>query len=94
MKYGIRLKGYSKKNLIKKTLYNNKYISAKIDVYNGTEFEYKVLKDNKRCKYIFIEPKNGSHYEYSNKHYPQIFFKKCLYAKDKEAALLGKYVFF
>ena len=83
MKYGIRLKVYLKKNFIKKPLYNNKYISAKIDVYNGTEFEYKALKDNKHCKYICIEPKNGSRYEYlsiillgsilvyPNKHYPQ-----------------------
>ena len=34
------------------------------NVYNGTEFKYNVLKDNKYCKYITIEPKNGSCYEY------------------------------
>ena len=28
----------------------------------------------------------------SNKYYPQIFLKKCIYTKDKEAALLGKYI--
>ena len=89
-------------------MYKNIYISARVDAYNGTEFKYEVLKDNKHCKYIYIyisiEPKNGTHYEYlsiilldsaladPNKHYPQIFKKKCLYVKDKEAALLGKHI--
>ena len=51
-----------------------------------------------------MESKNGSRYKYlsiildsivikSNKHYPQIFLKKCLCVKDKEAALLGKYIY-
>ena len=91
--------------MIKKTLHNNRYISAKIDIYNATVFEQKILKDNKHCKYISIEPKKDNRYEYlsiilldsvlvyPNKHYPQIFFKKCLYAKYKEAALLGKYMY-
>ena len=42
MKYEVRLKTFPKKNLIKKPLYNNKYISAR--VYNNirhTEFKYK-----------------------------------------------------
>ena len=41
-------------------MYGNKYISAKV---NGTEFEHKILKDNKHCN-IFVEPKNGSRHEY------------------------------
>ena len=32
-------------------MYGNKYISAKV---NGTEFEHKILKDNKHCN-IFVE---------------------------------------
>ena len=55
MIYGIRLRAYPKK-----LFYKNKYISAKVDVYNGTEFKYEILKDNKYCKYIPREPKNGS----------------------------------
>ena len=88
-----KIKSLLKKEFDTKPLYNNRYISAKVDVYNGTEFKYKILKDNKHCKYIFIRPKKDSRYEYlsvillysvlvyPNKHYPQIFFKKCLYAK-------------
>ena len=88
-------------------MYNNKYISAKV---NGTEFEHRILKDNKHCN-ISIEPKNASRHEHlsvilldsilvypdtycSNKYYPQIFFKKCIYTKDKEAELLGKYIYY
>ena len=56
MKYGIRI---FKKEFDKKPIYDNKYISAKIDT-NGTEFEYRILKDNKHCKYTTIKPKNGS----------------------------------
>ena len=54
-----------------------------------TKFIYKkVLEDNKHCKYIPIEPKDGDCCAYlsiilldsilvdSNIHYPQIFFKK------------------
>ena len=100
-----KIKSLFKKEFDKKPLYNNRYITAKEDVYNGTEFKYKVLRDNKHCNYISIEPKNDSRYAYlsiilldsvlikSNKHYPQIFLKKWLYAKDKEATLLGKYIY-
>ena len=55
-------------------------------------------------KYIPKEPKDGDCYAYlstvlldsilvdaNNKYYPQIFFKKCVYAVDKQA-LLGKYI--
>ena len=52
-----------------------------------TEFKYKkLLEDNKHCKYIPIEPKDGDCYAYlstilldsvlvdlNNKYYPQIF---------------------
>ena len=41
-------------------MYDNKCISAKV---NGTEFEHKILKDNKHCN-ISIEPRNGSRHEY------------------------------
>ena len=68
MKYGIRLKAYPKNNLIKKSLCYNKYISTKMKIYNNTihtEFKYKkILKDNKYCKYIPIEPKDGDCYVY------------------------------
>ena len=83
MRYGIRLKAYTKENLIKKPLYNNKYVRANM---MHTEFKYKkVLEDNKHCKYIPIEPKGGDSYTYlstildsilfdpNNKHYLQIF---------------------
>ena len=93
--------------MTKKPVYDNKYISAKV---NGTKFERKILKDNKHCN-ISLEPKNGSHCEYfsiilldsilvypnsycSNKYYPQVFLKKCIYTKDKEAELLGKHIYY
>ena len=57
-----------------------------------TKFKYKkILEDNKHCKYIAIEPKDGDCYAYlstilrdsilvdlNNKHYPQIPIKKCV----------------
>ena len=99
-------KSLFKKGFDKKPVYGNKCISAKV---NGTEFEHKILKDNKHCN-ISIEPKSGSRYEYlsvilldsiliypdsycSNKYYEQVFFKKCIYVKDKKATLLGKYIY-
>ena len=104
MKYN-KIKSLFKKEFDKKPVYDNKYISAKV---NGTQFEYRILKDNKH-RNISIKPKNGSRHEYlsvilldpiliypdsyfSNKYYPQVFFKKCIYTKDKEAELLGKYI--
>ena len=59
-----KIKRLFKKEFDQKPLYNNRSISAKVDVYNGTEFKYKVLKDNKHCKYISIEPKHDTRYEY------------------------------
>ena len=103
-----KIKSLSKRKFDKKPLYNNKYISTKIKIYNdtiNTEFKYKkILKDNKHCKYITIEPEDGDCYAYlstiildsilvnsNNKHHPQIFLEKCLYAVNK-IVLLGKYI--
>ena len=97
-----KIKNLYKREFDKKPLYNNKYVGVSM---MHTEFKYKkVLEDNKHCKYIPIEPKVGDCYAYlstilldsilvdpNNKHYPQIFFKKCVYAVDKRA-LLGKYI--
>ena len=75
-----------KKELDRKPVYGNKYVSAKV---NGTKFEHRILKDNERCN-ISIKPKNDSRHEYlsailldsifiypnsycSNKYYPQVF---------------------
>ena len=55
-----KIKSLFKKEFDKKPVYDNKYISAKV---NGTKFEHKILKDSKHCN-ISIEPKNGTHYEY------------------------------
>ena len=91
-----KIKSLFKKQFDKDPLYDNRYISAKV---NRTEFEHRVLKDNKHCN-TSIEPKGGSHYEYlsiilldsiliyqnnycSNKYYPQIFLKKCITRKIK-----------
>ena len=58
-----RIKSLYNREFDKKPLFNSKYISTKIKIYNDTihtEFKYKkVLKDNKRCKYIPLEPKDG-----------------------------------
>ena len=101
-----KIKGLFKKKFDKKPLYNNRYISAKIDDYNGTEFKYKVLKDNKHCKYMPIEPKKWQSLRIfihdiirsilvqSNKYYPQKFLKKSKYEKDKEAALSANFWLF
>ena len=56
-------------------------------VYTESIFK-KILKDNKHCKYVPIEPKNGDCYAYlstilldsilvdlNNKHYQQIILK-------------------
>ena len=102
-----KIKNLFKKEFDKKPVYDNKYISTKV---NGTEFEHKIFKDNRHCN-ISIERKNGSRREYlsiillgsiliypnsycSNKYYPQIFLKKCIYTKDKETALLGKHIYY
>ena len=85
---------------------NNKYTRARV---NSTEFENRVLKDNKYCN-ISIEPKYGSSYKYlsvilldsiliysdsycSDIYYLQVFLKKYIYVRDKKAALLGKHIY-
>ena len=55
-----KIKSLFKKEFDKKPVYDNKYISAKV---NCTQFEHKILKNNKR-RNISIEPKNGSRHEY------------------------------
>ena len=79
-----------------------------MEIYNDTihtEFKCQtVLKDNKHCKYLPIEPKDGDCYAYlptilldpilfssNDQHHPQIFLEKCLYAVNKKV-LLGKYI--
>ena len=66
-----------------------------------TEFKYKkILEGNKHCKYIAIKPKDCDSSTYlstvlldsilvdpNNRHYPQIFLKKCVYAVNKQALL-------
>ena len=98
-----KIKSLFKKELDKNPVYENKYITAKL---NRTEFEHKILINNERHD-IPIEPKNNSRHEHlsvilldsiliypesycSNKYYPQTFFKKCIYTKDKETELLGR----
>ena len=100
-----KFKSLFKKEFDKKLVYDNKYITAKL---NGTELEHRILRNNE-CRDIPIEPKNKSRNEYlsiillnsiliylesycSSKYYPQIFFKKCIYTKDKETELLGRYI--
>ena len=93
-----KIKSLSKREFDKKPLHNNKYISINIKIYNDTihtEFKYKkILKDNKHCKYIPIEPKDGDSsilVNSNNKHHPQILLEKCLYSVNKKV-LLGKYI--
>ena len=102
-----KIKSLFKKEFDKKPVYDNKYISVKV---NGTEFEHKILKDNKHCN-TSIEPKDVSRHDYlsvillasiliypssycSNKYYPQVFKKKRMHTKDKKATLLGKHIYY
>ena len=84
-----KIKSLFQKEFDKNPVYENKYITAKL---NSTEFEHRIIKNNER-RDIPIEPKNNSRHEYlsvilldsiliypkrycSNKYYPQTFFKK------------------
>ena len=71
-------------NLKHKISKDNKHCNISIEPKNGSRHEYLsvILLDS-----IFIYPDSYC----SNKYYPQIFLKKCLYINDKEAELLGKY---
>ena len=51
-----KIKSLFKKEFDKNPVYENKYITAKL---NNTEFEHRILKHNERCD-IPIEPKNNS----------------------------------
>ena len=86
-------------------MYDNKYISAKV---NSTKFEHRILKDNERRNISVEPKNSSHHEYLSvilldsiliypgsycsNKYYPQVFLRKCIYTKDKEAELLGKYI--
>ena len=98
-----KIKSLLKKEFDKNLVYQNKYITTKL---NNTEFKCGILKNNEHHD-LPIEPKNNSCHEYlslilldsilihresycSNKYYLQIFLKKCIYTKDKETELLGR----
>ena len=84
-------------------MYENKYITVKL---NRTEFEHRILINNERHDIPIEPKNNSRHEYlsvrlldsiliylesyYSNKYYPQIFFTKCIYTKDKETELLGR----
>ena len=88
-------------------MYGNKYISAKV---NGAEFEHRILKDNEHCNISIEPKNGSCHEYlsiillgsiliypnsyFSNKYYPQVFSKKCIYTRDKEADLLDKYIYY
>ena len=55
-----KIKSLFKKEFDKKCVYDNKYITAKL---NGTEFEHRILRNNERHD-IPIEPKNNNRHEY------------------------------
>ena len=102
-KIWCKIKSLFKKEFDKNTVHENKYITAKL---NRTELEHRILinderhdipiepKNNSRHEYlsvilldsILIYPESY----HSNKYYPQIFFKKRIYTKDKETELLGR----
>ena len=101
-----KIKSLFKKEFDKKHVYKNKYINAKI---NGTESEHRTLKSNERRNIpiepkngsrheylsvilldsILIYPESYC----SNKYYPQIILKICIYTKDKETELLGRRIY-
>ena len=86
-------------------MYDNKYITAKL---SDTEFKHRILKNNKYYDIPIEPKNNSRHEYLSvvlldsilicqkrycsNKYYPQIFFKKCMYTRDKETELLGRYI--
>ena len=81
-----KIKSLFKKEFDKNPVYENKYITAKL---NNTKFEHRIFRNNE-CHDIPIEPKNNNRQEYLsvilldsiliypesyclNKYYPQIF---------------------
>ena len=97
--------GKIKRLFDKNPVYKNKYITAKL---NNTKFEHRILKNNEQRDIPIEPKNNSRHEYLSvillesiliypesycsNKYYPQIFFKKCIYTKDKETELLGRYI--
>ena len=75
----------------------------------STKFEHRILKDNKHCNISIEPKNGSRHEYLSatllnsiliypssycsNKYYPQVSLKKCIYTKDKETELLGKYIY-
>ena len=86
-------------------MYDNKYITAKL---NGTEFKHRILRNNERYDITKEPKNNSCHKYLSiilldtiliypesycsNNYYPQIFLRNCVYTKDKETELLGRYI--
>ena len=86
-------------------MYRNKYNTARL---NNTKFEHRILRNNERYDMSIEPKNNSRHEYLSvilldsiliyresycsNKYYPQIFLKSCIYAKDKETELLGRYI--
>ena len=105
-KIWCKIKSLFKKELDKNPAYENKYITAKL---NRREFEHRILINNERHNILIEPKNNGRHEYLSvilldsiliypesccsNKYYPQIFLKKCIYTKDKETELLGRCIY-
>ena len=101
-----KIKSLFKKEFDKNLVHKNKYITAKL---NNSELEHRILKNNERrdipvepkngsrheylsvilLDSILICPESYC----SNKYYPQIFLKKCIYTKDRETELLGRCIY-
>ena len=92
-----KTKSLFKKEFHKNPVYENKYITAKL---NNAKFEHRILRNNERHD-ILIEPKNNSRHKYlpvilldsiliypesycSNKYYPQIFLTNAYTQKIKK----------
>ena len=102
-KIWCKIKSLLRKELDKNLVYENKYITTKL---NRTEFEHRILINNERHDILIEPKNNNRHEYlfvilldsiliypesyWSNKCYSQIFFKKCIYTKDKKTELLGR----
>ena len=84
---------YKVKNLFKKEfdsepLYDDKYIKAKIQIYNNrvyTNFQYdKIPKDNECCACLSVILVDSIIVNTCKKCYPQIFLEECKYALKKK----------
>ena len=86
-------------------MYQKKCITAKL---NNTKFEHRILRNSEHYDISIEPKSNSRHEYLSvilldsiliyresycsNKYYTQIFVKRCIYTKDKEAELLGRYI--